>query len=229
MKKLEVSKVLLIEDDPMVQEVNRQLIEKVEGFQVIATARDGNQGMEIAKSKGPDLVLLDIFMPEQNGIKTLKDFRRMELDIDVIIVSAADDTETIRTAIHHGAIDYIIKPFKFDRLVLALNKYKGFRRQFSKKKTADQHEIDSWIAQNPQKYSKNQNLPKGLNQQTLTQVMEFLGNQNVAVSADETAEYIGIARVTARRYLDYLGQMEQVKIQLQYGEIGRPINRYQLI
>ncbi|WP_099159749.1 response regulator [Virgibacillus ndiopensis] len=229
MKKEALIKVLLIEDDPMVQEVNRQLIEKVEGFHVVEIASDGKEGVEIAKKANPDLVLLDIYMPEQDGIKTLKDFRRLELDIDVIIVSAADDTETIREAIHHGAIDYIIKPFKFERLVLALSKYKGFRRQFSEKEKAAQHEIDTWITQKPKESSNNQILPKGLNQQTLAQVIEFLSNQDSAVSADETAEHIGIARVTARRYLDYLGKIERVEIQLQYGVVGRPINRYQLM
>lgn len=220
-------KVLLIEDDPMVQEVNRQFIERVEGFKVIAIAGNGKQGMKLAKEKKPDLVLLDIFMPEQNGIDTLKQFRRSELDIDVIIISAANDTNTIRDTIHHGAIDYIIKPFKFDRLVLALNKYKVFRRQFTGKEKAEQHEIDAWVSQHSR--DTNDVLPKGLNQGTLTEVISFLSSQDCPVSAVETAAHIGIARVTARRYLDYLGKMEQVRIKLQYGDIGRPVNRYQLM
>ncbi len=70
-------------------------------------------------------------------------------------------------------------------------------------------------------------LPKGLNQQTLNQITQFMKSQAAPLSAEEAAEGIGIARVTARRYLDYLQKTEQVKIIIEYGSIGRPINRYQ--
>lgn len=65
-------KVLLIEDDPMVREVNRQFIEKVEGFKVIAMCKNGVEGFEKILECKPDLVFMDIFMPEQDGIATLK-------------------------------------------------------------------------------------------------------------------------------------------------------------
>ncbi|TFJ94190.1 response regulator [Lentibacillus salicampi] len=219
--------VLLIEDDPMVQEVNRQMIEKVGGFQVIAAAGDGKKGMEVALEQKPNLVVLDIFMPELDGIRTLHKLRSEELDIDVLVVSAADDTETIRKALQYGAIDYIIKPFSFDRLVQALNKYRIFLRQFSGTTKTEQQKIDAWISRNTEK-QQDTVLPKGLNQQTLTQVRNYLTNRTSPVSADETASYIGIARVTARRYLDYMVKAAQAEIHLRYGEVGRPINRYKL-
>lgn len=219
--------VLLIEDDPMVQEVNRQMIEKVEGFCVDALAGDGREGIELAEKLAPDLVILDIFMPELDGVKTLNIFRREELDIDVIVVSAADDTETIKRTFQYGAIDYIIKPFKFERLVQALNKYRTFLHHFSGKHKTAQQEIDSLVSQ--QKDEANETmLPKGLNEQTLTKIKDYLNNQCSPVSAGETAANIGVARVTARRYLDYLVKVNQADIHLRYGEVGRPINRYML-
>ena len=227
MKQSDKISVLLIEDDPMVQEVNKQMIEKVEDFQVIAAAADGNKGLNIAEKQSPDLVVLDIFMPELDGIQTLNKLRSAEMDIDVLVISAADDTDTIKKALQYGAIDYIIKPFKFDRLVQALNKYKAFLRQFSRSARTEQQQLDALISQTTDKQYDTY-LPKGLNQQTLKQVKSYLAGQTSSVSADETASYIGIARVTARRYLDYMVKVEQAEIHLQYGEVGRPINRYRL-
>src|SRR5699024_8603523 len=157
---------LLIEDDPMVQEVNKQMIEKVEDFQVIAAAADGNKGLNIEEKQSPDLVVLDIFMPELDGIQTLNKLRSAEMDIDVLVISAADDTDTIKKALQYGAIDYIIKPFKFDRLVQALNKYKAFLRQFSRSARTEQQQLDALISQTTDKQYDTY-LPKGLNQQTL--------------------------------------------------------------
>ncbi|HLS09250.1 response regulator [Lentibacillus sp.] len=219
--------VLLIEDDPMVQEVNRQMIGKVEGFQVIAAAGNGSEGLKIAEQQNPDLVVLDIFMPELDGIQTLYQLRSDGMNIDILVISAADDTDTIKKALQYGAIDYIIKPFKFDRLVQALNKYKAFVRQFSRSTKTEQQELDSLISQKTEK-QHDVYLPKGLNQQTLRQVKGYLAGQTSPVSADEAASHIGIARVTARRYLDYMVKVEQAEIHLQYGEVGRPINRYLL-
>src|SRR5699024_573929 len=161
--------VLLIEDDPMVQEVNRQMIGKVEGFQVIAAAGNGSEGLKIAEQQNPDLVVLDIFMPELDGIQTLYQLRSDGMNIDILVISAADDTDTIKKALQYGAIDYIIKPFKFDRLVQALTKYKAFLRQFSRSARTEQQQLDALISQTTDKQYDTY-LPKGLNQQTLKQV-----------------------------------------------------------
>src|SRR5699024_7155155 len=182
---------------------------------------------KIAEQQNPDLVVLDIFMPELDGIQTLYQLRSDGMNIDILVISAADDTDTIKKALQYGAIDYIIKPFKFDRLVQALNKYKAFVRQFSRSTKTEQQELDSLISQKTEK-QHDVYLPKGLNQQTLRQVKGYLAGQTSPVSADEAASHIGIARVTARRYLDYMVKVEQAEIHLQYGEVGRPINRYLL-
>ncbi|WP_371413991.1 response regulator [Virgibacillus sp. Bac332] len=202
-------KVLLIEDDPMVQEVNKRMVERVEGFHVIAIAENGKQGLELCQYNNPDLVLLDIYMPEQDGIAALKALRELELDLEVIIISAANEMNMVRNMLHHGALDY--------------------RRQFNASEKVDQQTIDVLMMQNEQNSRQGHLLPKGLNKQTLNQVIEFLGSQNEPASADKAAESIGIARVTARRYLDYLEKMDRVEIILQYGVVGRPVNRYKLI
>ncbi|GAA0316411.1 two-component system response regulator DctR [Bacillus carboniphilus] len=223
--------IMLIEDDPMVQEVNRSFIERLSGFHVCAAASNGVAGLEQLKNVQPDLILLDNFMPEQNGIETLQAIRSQDFNVDVIVVTAAQDKETILAMKRYGAFDYIIKPFKFERLKQALLQYKAFKDELMGDKPIEQQDLDhvrGLIPSNPHA-NLNDDLPKGLNQQTLQQIIQLLSKEGSPLSAEETAERIGIARVTARRYLEYLQKSGQVKLVVEYGSIGRPINRYQWV
>ncbi|SHH27295.1 response regulator [Virgibacillus chiguensis] len=222
-------KVVIIEDDPMVQEVNKKMVEKVNGFIVVATARDGKTGVEHCQIYQPNLVLLDIYMPEQDGIQTIKALRHHNINVEVIVISAAEDREMVRNMMQHGAFDYLIKPFKYSRLVEALNKYRDYHLHFYGNDSVDQEMIDMWINKRSEANYKANALPKGLNKQTLQQITNLLERKNSSISADEAASCIGISRVTARRYLDYLEKGGAVEIVLQYGTVGRPVNRYQLM
>ena len=122
-------KVLLIEDDPMVREVNRQFIEKVEHFQVIGQAPNGLEGITQIRHLKPDLVFMDIFMPEQDGITSLRKIRELDLPVDVITVTAANDMETVKQILHLGVFDYIMKPFSFERVKGTLDNYLRFKKQ----------------------------------------------------------------------------------------------------
>jgi two-component system response regulator DctR len=232
----EVIQVLLIEDDPMVQEVNKQFIERLHQFQVTGTAANGLEGLEKIKSLDPDLVILDIFMPSLNGIDTLYEIRKEQMDVDVIIISAANDQKTIRKIMQNGAFDYLIKPFKFDRLKHTLEQYYAFRMEVKPDQRVSQSQLDRVIFSNkmataagaPKVFRKDE-IPKGLNIATLHQVMNFMNQQISPLSAEEVADGIGIARVTARRYLDYLNARRLLQLDVQYGNIGRPINKYSVI
>ncbi|MFC4802637.1 response regulator [Neobacillus sp. GCM10023253] len=220
-------RVLLIEDDPMVQEINRQFVERVEGYKVIGVASNGKEGIELIKKEKPDLVFIDIYMPNQDGITTIKQIRSEELGTDVIAVTAASDIETVRDVLQHGAVDYIMKPFKFERIQQALINYRNYYSSLLKKDAISQQELDNLLFQQG-KQDKGE-LPKGLNMLTLEKVIEYLKGQNLAISAEAVAEGIGLARVTARRYLEYLEQSGKVEIVIEYGGIGRPVNQYKIL
>lgn len=221
--------VLLIEDDPMVQEVNRQFVERVEGFVVSGIAGNGREGLELLKEMKPDLVIMDIFMPLLDGVGTLHGIRSASYPVDVIIISAAKDMATIQETLRNGAIDYIIKPFKFERMKQALEKYRLYRANFNDSRMVTQSELDQIIiGKQISPPIDEENLPKGLNALTLKQVVFFMMEQHAALSADEVADHVGIARVTARRYLEYLEKTGKLTRDIQYGGIGRPVNRYRL-
>ncbi|MFJ8255666.1 response regulator [Peribacillus asahii] len=233
----EMIRVLLIEDDPMVQQVNKQFIERVSHFQVIDIASNGLEGLEKIRHLQPDLVILDIFMPSLNGIDTLYEIRKEQIDIDVIIISAANDQKTVRKMMQNGAFDYLIKPFTFERLQHTLRQYYSFRTEVQPDHSISQSQLDRVIFSNevsttpktPIKLFNKDELPKGLNVATLQQVMNFMSEQHTPQSAEEVADGVGIARVTARRYLDYLNEQGLLHLDAQYGNIGRPINKYSTI
>lgn len=218
--------VLLIEDDPMVREVNKEFIESVEGFRVVEVASNGEEGLSLVKKLHPDLVILDIFMPKKDGIKTLQEIRKQKLETDVVVVSAAKDSETIKLMLQNGAMDYIIKPFKLHRIQQALEKYRKYRISFNKAETVSQEQLDSLLYSEQVKKRPKTLLPKGLNEFTLNEINVFVQTQKVPRSAEEVAGAIGIARVTARRYLDYLEKSGVITLDVQYGGVGRPVNRY---
>ena len=117
-------RVLLVEDDPMVAELNRMFLSRVAGFEIVASVRSATEALEALRTHPVHLLLLDIFMPGQSGLELMEEIRRQALDVDVIFVTAARDTATISKALKLGAVDYLIKPFEFERLKEALDHYR---------------------------------------------------------------------------------------------------------
>lgn len=221
--------VILIEDDPMIRQVNQQFIEKVKGFQIIGTAGNGIEGMKLIKKLKPNLVIMDIFMPEQNGIQTLQQLRESKLNVDVITITAATEMKTIRQILQLGVYDYIMKPFTFERIKQTLENYRNFKEKMGRKKELTQTELDELIHPHRLNLQGLNELPKGLNASTLDKIIAYIRMQDNSVSAEEVANGVGLARVTARRYLDYLEKQQKVVIDIQYGSVGRPVNQYRII
>lgn len=223
--------LILVEDDPMVMSVNEGFICQVGGFLVIGSARTGQQGLELIKKHKPRLVILDVYLPDMSGIQILKELRKQGTPTDVIMITAADDVNIVQDAIRFGVVDYIIKPFKFERIKAALEKYKAYSDKFKNQGVIDQKQLDDLTRMNSSPLSSDtdgQLLPKGLREVTLKQVVAFLDNRKQECSAEEVAEGLGIARVTARRYLEYLVKNSRVRLESQYGAVGRPINKYKI-
>ncbi|MCI2255972.1 response regulator [Domibacillus sp. PGB-M46] len=212
----------------MVQEVNKEFINKVDGFEVIGIAGNGREGMELIRRLSPDLIIIDLYMPLMGGLETLHLLRQENIQVDVIVITAASDIDTVRQVIQHGAFDYIMKPFKFERMKQALEHYQSVQNRLSEKGRISQEELDSLLFQKAGGPDEAEQLPKGLNAVTLQKIVSHLQKTDQPLSAEEVAEGVGAARVTVRRYLDYLEKSGKVKINIQYGVIGRPINRYKL-
>lgn len=221
-------RVMIIEDDPMVRDINSMFLDKLEGFKLLASTGDIGEAKEIIIKDMPQLILLDIFLPKGNGIELLKWLRREEIKCDVILITADRSIEAVEEAFRYGAIDYLIKPFTFQRFKEALNQYKCRLEGMNTMKSVQQKEIDRFILNSNEslKEEEEMELSKGLNQHTYVQVWEHIGGVEGNFTADQIAEDIGLARVTVRRYLEFMLKEDKLTIEFEYGKVGRPCHMY---
>lgn len=226
----DVISVLIIEDDARIAEINRRLVEKVPGYQVIGIATDGSQAEEQLMILRPDLVLLDIYFPDMNGLDFLKVIRRDFQDTDVIMITASREIDSVKEALHSGVFDFLVKPLVFDRMKNSLEKYQEFHNRLRRIQKENQHvnqeDIDELLERVGQKEQINLYLPKGIDKITLQKVTEVLNQSEEGLNAERLAKIIGISRPTARRYLEYLVAKDQISADLSYGEVGRPERIY---
>ncbi|MDK2784883.1 MAG: two-component system, CitB family, response regulator [Bacillota bacterium] len=221
----EVIRVLIVEDDSMVAEINKRYTEKTGGFWVVGVATTGEEAVEAVRSLNPDLVLLDVYLPRGNGLEVLRSIRAADIAADVILITAAQDAVSVEQALRYGAVDYIIKPFDFHRLAGTLNAYRERRRRLAERERLGQAEIDRLVKGVPAGVA-DPVLPKGLDRYTLDQVQNYLCTRGGALSAQEVAAALGLSRVTVRRYLEYLVEAGEATAELEYVPVGRPVKRY---
>lgn len=223
-------RLVIVEDDPMVMEVNAEFTSRVEGFQLVGRAFNGAEAWNVIRETKPNLILLDYFLPDMDGLSVLKEIRRRELPLDVILVTANRDPQHIQQILRCGAVDYILKPFRFERFRSALDQYRFMQNKLQSHRQMEQTDMDliTGARRTGSESMSGNDLPKGLNDRTLQQILLFLVKQKGALSAEEVAAGTGLARVTARRYLEYLQKKGHIQLEVQYGSIGRPVNRYQL-
>lgn len=223
-------RVMIVEDDPMVMEINAEFVSKLPGFELAGKAYNGKEAMLLIKELHPDLVLLDYFLPDTNGLSLLQDIRTKNYPMDVILLTANRDPEHIQDIFRAGVVDYIVKPFRFDRFQTALEQYRHTFKKFKENRPLEQADLDaiSGIQRHPSEALFEELLPKGLNDRTMQQILQFLEGQAVPLSSEEVAAGTGLARVTVRRYLEYLEKKGDIAIEVQYGSVGRPMNKYRL-
>ena len=220
--------VLIVEDDPMVSMINEQYVLKGADFTIAGTCRNGNEAIEFLKSHTTDLILLDVYMPVMDGIAVLKKIREMKIPSEVIMITAANDTTTIENTMHFGVLDYLIKPFAYERFNVALEKFKIKHNLLKGSQVLDQHSLDSLITANFQKEKKelNINLPKGIQRTTLNRIKIFFDQNQNWQSVDMISDALGISLVTARNYLNYLVSQKIVLEDINYSTGGRPSMLY---
>ena len=220
-------KVLIVEDDPMVAMINEQYISCNKQFSVIGKCKDGKDALDFLEKNTVDLIVLDVFMPRTDGFETLRQIRKKQISVDVIMVTAANDRDSLEQALHLGVVDYLVKPFTFDRFRMALEKFITQTDALKDLETLNQKNID-FIIDNSRKKSEEIH-PKGIQEKTLNLIMEQLRkNKNDWLTGDEIAEKIGLTGVTVRRYMNYLAETGLVVGEMNYETGGRPCMLYRM-
>jgi response regulator of citrate/malate metabolism len=217
--------VLVVDDDFMVAGIHTRFVERTPGFRVVGVAATGEAALAEIRRLRPDLVLLDVHLPDRTGIDVLRELRAGGDDTGVVMVTAAREVETVRAAAAGGAAHYLVKPFEYDDLRVRLDAFRASHRALAEGEPAGQDDIDAVFA--PVVTSRPVVLPKGLSAPTAEAVVEALAG-TAELSAAECAEAVGISRVSARRYLEHFVATGQVEVRLKYGGAGRPERRYRL-
>ena len=218
-------KVLIVEDDPMVAMINEQYVMKNKNFSVCGKCKDGLSALEFLETNSVDLIIMDVYMPKLDGFETLHQIRKKKISADVIMVTAANDRDSLEEALHLGIVDYLVKPFTFDRFQTALQKYITQQKALSELDTLNQKNID-FIIDSSRKKSEDLH-PKGIQEKTLSIISEHLKeNKNKWLTGDEIAEKTGITAVTVRRYMNYLVETGKAQGEINYETGGRPCMLY---
>lgn len=219
---------MIVEDDPMVAEFNKRYLEQIEGFELAALCTSVEQAIEAIETQRIELVLLDIFMPGKNGLELLSYIRKNEKELDVIVISAASDKERIQKALRLGAVDYLIKPFKFERLNEAMSSYREKSELLKGQDALSQEEIDQLIMPKDET-SMPEELPKGLSQETLKLIWNVIKDIHARpFSTDDIVLKSGISRVSIRKYLKFMKDIGVLDVKIHYGTVGRPVSQHNL-
>ena len=138
-------KVLIVEDDPMVAMINEQYIKRNKNFEIVGKCNNGLSALDFIENNTVDLLILDVFMPKMDGFETLRQIRNKQITVDAIMVTAANERESLEEALHLGIVDYLVKPFTFDRFQMALEKYIAQNNALKDIETLNQKNIDHII------------------------------------------------------------------------------------
>lgn len=220
-----VLRVLVVEDEPVAAEAHTAYVGRVEGFEVAATVGTSQAALKALQDKEVDVVLLDMNLPDRHGLDVVRAMRAAGHRADVIAVTSARDLEVVRAAVSLGVVQYLLKPFVFATLRDRLLAYRSYREQLTGgTEVGTQAEVDEVFA--GARVAGEGRLPKGMGEELLSRVSRVLREADGGRSATELGEALGVSRVTARRYAEYLCETRLALRRSRYAGAGRPEVEY---
>ena len=220
-------RVLVVDDDYHVAGIHVAYVERTAGFAVVGQAHTAAEAREMASRLDPELVLMDLYLPDGNGLEVVRTLLEQPEPPDVIVITAARELGAVRAAMRLGAMYYLVKPFGYQALAERLSAYQRLRRHIDKIHLAPQQaDVDEMFRLLRPQEVVTARPSKGHSASTLELVREAVRVNEVDISAAEVSEQVGISRATAQRYLNYLERHGVVTLQLRYGTTGRPEHRY---
>jgi two-component system CitB family response regulator len=219
---------MVIEDDIAIAELHHRYLQQMGGFDVVGIATTQSEALMQLDILKPDLVLLDVYLPDGCGLDILNHVRGSNQGCDVILITAARDVDTLQQAMRGGVVDYLLKPVMFPRLEAALKKYQSQQKEFETVSDLNQGLVDKMLQANAKADpAKVSTLPKGIDGVTLNKIRAIFQQTDATnITADEAGERIGASRTTARRYLEFLITTGELVADLNYGTVGRPERCY---
>jgi two-component system, CitB family, response regulator CitT len=217
-------KVAIAEDDFRVADIHEKFLKKYKEIEVIGKSLNGEQTLQILAEKTPDLLILDVYMPDMLGSDLLPIIRERFPNVGIIMITAATEKAFLEKALGYGVEHYLIKPVNRERFDEVILEYIKKHSLLTSRQDIDQNYVDLLFGN--KKIEKGTGLPKGIDEITLGKVKKALQVKNQGLSAEEVGKEIGASRITARRYLEYLSSIKEAKAEVVYGIVGRPERKY---
>lgn len=222
-------KTIIVEDDLMVCSILEKQLGKFSQLKLSGNFRKCADALKYLEENpdGAELIVLDYFMPGMNGIEFLAELRKTNVDIQVIMITSADDYAVIRAAMCYGICDYILKPFNSLRLEKAITRFDTVMKLVRSTRVWTQDKVDVLLTPhrnyNVEQHTDGVPNPGKINKTTLETVRAFMrssGGRKMPLV--EISEGLGLSTVTSRRYLKYMHSLGEVSITLDCKTGGRP-------
>lgn len=217
--------LLIVEDDRQIAEIQRRFVERLEAVELCGIAHSLADASDLVEVLDPDLMLLDVHFPEGSGLELLRSLRAGNSRTDVILITAAREVDTLRSALRSGVFDYILKPLVYERLEEAIQNYRQHLDALDRMQNLAQEEVDALLPRGQAEPEAPSRLPKGIDALTLDKIRSVVQADD-GWTAEAVGQRIGASRTTARRYLEYLVSCGEVTAEVTYGTVGRPERRY---
>lgn len=218
--------ILIIEDDPMVQFIHKTYLEKINSDYLVYSSSTIKESLKILKDSPIDLILLDIHLKDGNGLRLLSELRGEKQDVDVILITASKEAVIVKESLHLGVLDYLIKPFTFERFAKSLSLYQKKVNQLNKAEMSQTH-IDSFLQPNlDNNIQIEEEMEKGLTPETLSLVIKIIKTLKEPFTIQELTQASKLSHVSIRKYVAYLEKEDQLSSKNIYLKKGRPYKVY---
>ncbi|SDM82187.1 two-component system, CitB family, response regulator [Paenibacillus sp. yr247] len=220
-------RVIVVDDDFMIAKMHGKFIASQTGYELVGTACNYEQALSQVTELSPDLLLLDVYLPDHSGIDLVRTIRSRNLPCDIILITAAKEREIVEEGFRLGIFDYLFKPFDLDHLQSTLIKYAQFKTRLSSSDQWNQESLDNLKKLRAPDATTNP-FQKGIDIRTLERIKQYLLESSEFQNVDQIAQRAGVSRSTVRNYMTYLVEEHIVEELLQYGTIGRPQRLYRM-
>ncbi|TDL31997.1 response regulator [Jeotgalibacillus sp. S-D1] len=220
--------VLIAEDDYRVADIHCQYLKSLQVIQDVKRSANAKELLLDAEKWQPDLVLLDVYLPDELGVNMINQLKQICPRLQIILITAATEMEILKKAYQAGIVDYLVKPIALERLAEAVDKAERNQKILGSNTEVTQNLADKLFRLQPTRQTGAQDLPKGIDQITLDKVKELLKDQEEGITAEALGQLLGASRTTSRRYLEYLISIKEARAELVYGIVGRPERKYLL-
>lgn len=212
--------VMIVEDDKDIAALHAHFVAREPELKVIGVASSLEMSRAMMEAAQPDLVIVDNYLPDGLGVELVYDWLAQTHRPECILITAANDAQTVNTAHRFGAFDYLVKPVDYQRLGESLRRFIHLRHHVSQADKLQQTVLDQLFSQRPR------DAERSTDEFTLQQVVSLFGHAHIEHTASSVAESLSLSKTTARRYLDKAVERGILTAFLEHGKVGRPTRLY---